>query len=240
MDKIIEIKNLTVKFGSFTAVDDISFSVGKGEIFGFLGANGAGKTTAIRAICGLINTNSGTISIGGRILGTDITWLKKRIGYMSQKSTLYQDLTARENILFSASLYNMDKKEALIRMKELFEYVQFDGDENEIVKNLSGGTKQTVSLCACLLHNPDIIFLDEPTAGISPVSRVSFWNLIKKLAQEGKTVFVTTHYMEEAEYCFRIALMQFGKIIVLDSPQNIKRKTKCDNLDDAFVEIMNS
>jgi ABC-2 type transport system ATP-binding protein len=238
MIKALEIKNLVIKFGSFIAVNNISFSVSSGEIFGFLGANGAGKTTAIRALCGLLNPSSGSISINGRELIGDNLWLKKNIGYMSQKFTLYQDLTVKENILFSAALYNMSRNDGLERMRLLFKYTAFDKDENETVKNLSGGSKQIVSLCACLLHNPSIIFLDEPTAGISPSSRLLFWNLIRKLSKDGKTVFVTTHYMDEAENCFRIAFMQSGKIIALDTPQNLKEAANSDNLDDAFVNFM--
>ncbi|MDR3049808.1 MAG: ABC transporter ATP-binding protein [Elusimicrobiota bacterium] len=238
MDTILDIKNLTIKFGSFTAVDNISFSVGKGEIFGFLGANGAGKTTVIRAICGLTNITSGAIFINGANISSRLSFIKPHIGYMSQKFTLYKDLTIKENILFSAALYSMDSRQGIKRMNELFEYTNFKENENEFVKNLSGGSKQVVSLCACLLHNPDIIFLDEPTAGISPASRVLFWNLIRKLSGDGKTVFATTHYMDEARYCFQIALMRAGKIIALDSPENLKRITACDNLDDVFIKII--
>ena len=225
MPTALDVRNLTIKFGGFTAVDGINFTVSAGEIFGFLGANGAGKTTTIRAICGLLTPASGEIYVNGENITSNIASIKPRIGYMSQKFTLYQDLTVKENILFSGALYNMSEKESLERMKELFRYTGFDRNENEIVKNLSGGTKQIISLCASILHNPDIIFLDEPTAGISPVSRVLFWELIRKLSGDGKTVFVTTHYMDEAEYCGRIALMQSGKIIGLDSPEELKKKT---------------
>lgn len=224
MKKVLDIENLTIQFGTFKAVDNISFTVDSGEIFGFLGANGAGKTTTIRAICGLLNPASGKIAVNGKDVTSDIASIKPHIGYMSQKFTLYNDLTVKENILFSGALYNMTQKESIKRMKELFEYVSFDRDENELVKNLSGGTKQIISLCAAMLHDPDIIFLDEPTAGISPVSRVLFWNLIRKLSKDGKTIFVTTHYMDEAEYCGRIALMQTGSIIGLDSPSNLKKE----------------
>jgi len=224
MEKALDVRNLAIKFDDFTAVDGISFTVSAGEIFGFLGANGAGKTTTIRAICGLLNPTSGEIYVSGKNITSNISSIKPHIGYMSQKFTLYQDLTVKENILFSGALYNMSEEESLKRMKELFRYTAFDRDENETVKNLSGGTKQIISLCASILHDPDIIFLDEPTAGISPVSRVLFWELIRKLSGDGKTVFVTTHYMDEAEYCGRIALMQAGKIIGLDSPQELKEK----------------
>lgn len=225
MNNVLEIKNLTIQFGSFKAVDNISFSVGSGEIFGFLGANGAGKTTTIRAICGLLNPSSGIIAVNGRDVTADLASIKPHIGYMSQKFTLYNDLTVKENVLFSGSLYNMPESKSLIRMRELFKYVNFDRDENELAGNLSGGTKQIISLCASMLHNPDIVFLDEPTAGISPSSRVLFWDLIRKLSKDGKTIFVTTHYMDEAEYCSRIALMQTGKIIGINSPSNLKKES---------------
>ena len=225
METVLDIRNLTVSFGSFKAVDDISFSVEKGEIFGFLGANGAGKTTAIRAMCGLLNPSAGEICVKGKNIAADTSRVKSITGYMSQKFTLYRDLTVRENMLFSGSLYALSEKKSLERMRELFKYTGFDADENEFAGNLSGGTKQIISLCASLLHEPDIVFLDEPTAGISPVSRLLFWNLIRKLSNDGKTVFVTTHYMDEAEYCGRIALMQAGKIIGLDSPAELKKKS---------------
>jgi ABC-2 type transport system ATP-binding protein len=238
MPPVLEIKNLKIKFADFTAVDNISFSVNAGEIFGFLGANGAGKTTVIRAICGLIDVSDGNIYINGQNLTSNLNLLKKSMGYMSQKFTLYQDLTVQENILFSGSLYNMEKKDILTKMKEIFDFVGFEGSKDELVKNLSGGTKQIISLCSCLLHEPDMIFLDEPTAGISPYSRVLFWNLIKKLAQSSKTIFVTTHYMDEAQYCNRIALLQAGRIIALDSPNNLKRETNSNSLEEVFLKVI--
>ena len=236
MTKVLDIKNLTIKFGDFKAVDNISFSVDKGEIFGFLGANGAGKTTTIKALCGLLNPFSGLMLMNGKNVSSDIAQLKSRIGYMSQKFTLYQDLTVKENIMFSGALYNLGESRSYKRMKELFSYTEFDRDENELVKNLPSGIRQVVSLCAALLHDPDIIFLDEPTAGISPSARVVFWELIRKLSNDGKTVFVTTHYMDEAEYCGRIALMQSGRFIGIDSPENLKIKAFKDDLFEVGVE----
>ena len=238
MTNILEIQNLSVKFGGFTAVDNITFCVEKGEIFGFLGANGAGKTTTIRALCGLINISGGKMFIDGKDVSKNTKELKTRIGYMSQKFTLYRDLTVKENILFSGALYMMPEKEILKRMNEVFEYVGFKENPDETVKNLSGGSKQIISLAASILHNPEIIFLDEPTAGISPVSRKLFWDLISKLSADGKTIFVTTHYMDEAEYCRRIALMQNGKIIALDSPKNLKTISKAANLEQAFINFL--
>ena len=234
----LDIQNLTIKFGSFKAVDNISFSVSKGEIFGFLGANGAGKTTTIRALCGLINISEGKIYIDGKDMTKNLSAIKNTIGYMSQKFTLYQDLSVKENILFSGSLYLMTKTECLKRMDEILDFAGFNGSPDELVKNLSGGEKQIAALCASMLHNPDIIFLDEPTAAVSPVSRKLFWNLIKNLSRNGKTVFVTTHYMDEAEFCGRIALMQSGKIIALDQPQALIKNSNAKNLEDAFIKII--
>ncbi|MCL2144874.1 MAG: ABC transporter ATP-binding protein [Endomicrobia bacterium] len=238
MTKVLDIRNLTVKFGKFTAVDNITFSVEKGEIFGFLGANGAGKTTTIRALCGLVNISGGKMFIDGKDVSENTKELKPRIGYMSQKFTLYPDLTIKENIVFSGALYMMSEKETLKRMNELFEYVNFKENPDEIVKNMSGGSKQIVSLAASILHDPEIVFLDEPTAGISPVSRKLFWELISKLSSGGKTIFVTTHYMDEAEYCKRIALMQNGKIIALDSPQSLKAASNAADLEQAFINFL--
>ncbi|MCL2485222.1 MAG: ABC transporter ATP-binding protein [Endomicrobia bacterium] len=238
MTKILDIQNLTVKFGEFTAVDNITFSVEKGEIFGFLGANGAGKTTTIRALCGLVNISSGKMFIDGKDVSKNTKELKPRIGYMSQKFTLYQDLTIKENMIFSGALYMLSEKESIKRMKEVFEYVNFKESPDEMVKNMSGGSKQIVSLAASILHNPEIIFLDEPTAGISPVSRKLFWDLISKLSSDGKTIFVTTHYMDEAEYCRRIAFMQNGRIVALDSPENLKAASKASNLEEAFINFL--
>ncbi|MCL1972126.1 MAG: ABC transporter ATP-binding protein [Endomicrobia bacterium] len=238
MTKVLDIQNLTVKFGEFIAVDNITFSVEKGEIFGFLGANGAGKTTTIRALCGLVNISGGKMFIDGKDVSKNTKELKPRIGYMSQKFTLYPDLTIKENIVFSGALYMMSEKETLKRMHEVFEYVNFKENPDEIVKNMSGGSKQIISLAASILHNPEIVFLDEPTAGISPVSRKLFWELISKLSSDGKTIFVTTHYMDEAEYCGRIALMQSGRIIALDNPQNLKAASNASDLEQAFINFL--
>ena len=211
----LQVSELTVQFGNFTAVDRISFRVPQGEIFGFLGANGAGKTTTIRVLCGLLTPTSGHISVPD----------KSKIGYMSQRFTLYPDLSVEENLDFIASLRKLEKKSYLKHRQELFELISFEQPMQTLVQNLSGGIKQQVALAAALLHDPEIIFLDEPTAGVSPASRERFWALIQQLAMQGKTVFVTTHYMDEAEHCQRIALMQEGKIIALDSPHGLKKST---------------
>lgn len=222
-NNIIEVKNLTVAFGEFKAVDGISFSVKKGEIFGFLGANGAGKTTTIRTICGILNPTSGQVLVNGRDVSVSTAVLKPHIGYMSQKFTLYPDLTVKENMAFAGSLYNMREDAVEKRSKELFKFIGMDDDIPGAVKNLSGGVKQVIALCAALLHDPELIFLDEPTAGTSPSARRDFWRLIQRLAAGGKTVFVTTHYMDEAEYCGRIVLMDKGRIIAFDTPEGLKK-----------------
>lgn len=223
-NKIIEVNNLTIAFGAFKAVDNISFEVNKGEIFGFLGANGAGKTTTIRTICGILNPTSGEVKVNGQDVSSSTAVLKPFIGYMSQKFTLYPDLTIKENINFAGSLYNLAPSVIEERGKKLLEFIRFEASLDTVVKNLSGGVKQTVALCATLIHNPNLVFLDEPTAGTSPQTREDFWNLIKELSKQGKTVFVTTHYMDEAEYCNRIVLMDKGKIIAFDTPEGLKKE----------------
>ena len=220
----VEVKNLTVKFGAFTAVDNISFTVNPGEIFGFLGANGAGKTTTIRVLCGLLIPTSGEVKVVGLNPKKGLEAIKARAGYMSQKFTLYQDLSVDENLDFTAALHKIAPEVYQNRRKELLNFIGFKEDEKRLVREFSGGTKQEIALVASLLHDPDIVFLDEPTAGVSPTSRARFWSIIQRLSQRGKTVFVTTHYMDEAEQCGRIALMRDGKIIALGSPAKLKRQ----------------
>jgi ABC-2 type transport system ATP-binding protein len=221
----VVVSNLSVKFGDFYAVKKISFSVKKGEIFGFLGANGAGKTTTIRVLCGLITPTEGEVVVGGTIFknGKSEQEIKKKVGYMSQRFTLYDDLTVEENLSFIASIRKLTKKEYLKRRDFLLSFISFKKSLKSLVYSLSGGTKQQVSLAASLLHDPDIVFLDEPTAGVTPASRARFWALIKDLSSLGKTVFVTTHYMDEAEQCERIALMNLGEIVSLNSPDALKK-----------------
>lgn len=226
----VSVNNLTVKFGDFTAVKNISFTVQKGEIFGFLGANGAGKTTTIRVLCGLLTPTSGHVQITVISSEQGIEAMKSKVGYMSQKFTLYNDLTIEENFAFTASLRKISKAKLKQRTKELLEFINFKKPINTLVKDLPGGIKQQVSLAASILHDPEILFLDEPTAGVTPVARALFWALIRKLSSNGKTVFVTTHYMDEAEQCGRIALMRTGEIIALDTLQNLKDNTFPDPL----------
>ncbi len=234
-----------MRFGKFIAVNQISFTVARGEIFGFLGANGAGKTTTIRVLCGLLPPTEGQVRVGGAGFDDGEKVIKAKVGYMSQKFTLYNDLTVEENLNFIAALRKLEKGTYEKRRKELFDFISFNRPLSTSVSELSGGIKQQVSLAAALLHDPEIIFLDEPTAGVSPGSRALFWSLIRKLSSAGKTVFVTTHYMDEAEHCGRIALMRDGKIIGLDTPAGLKQSTFQETLfefepksDVSFAEIL--
>ncbi len=216
-------EGLTMKFGDFTAVDDVSFTVERGEIFGFLGANGAGKTTTIRILCGLLEPTAGRARVAGHDLGEGREGVKRAVGYMSQRFTLYNDLSVGENLEFTAALRKMGGEEAARRREELFRLAGYEGGTAPMVHDLPPGVKQQVALVNAMLHDPEVVFLDEPTAGVTPVSRALFWELIRRIAGAGKTVFVTTHYMDEAEQCGRIALMRGGRIIALDSPEGLKR-----------------
>lgn len=233
----VSVDNLNIKFGDFYAVKDVSFKVKKGEIFGFLGANGAGKTTTIKALCGVQAPTSGKLVIAGETY-ENIRKLKNKIGYMSQKFTLYDDLTIFENFEFNANLRNLSYVYLKERIEYLTSFIKLDKPLNSLVGILPGGLKQQVSLVVAILHDPEIIFLDEPTAGVSPFYRYKFWDLIKELSQNGKTIFVTTHYMDEAEFCHRIALMRSGELIALDSPSNLKENYFCGKLVEvsSFIE----
>ncbi len=228
---IVDVQNLSVIFGDFFAVRDVSFRVAPGEIFGFLGANGAGKTTTIRVLCGLLPGSRGRVIIDGAefVAGRE-NIIKQKVGYMSQRFTLYDGLSVKENFDFAASLRGLGRSEYLANRGRLLDFIGFDADLNTVVKDLPGGIKQEVALCVSLLHDPKIVFLDEPTAGVAPVARNRFWRLIKDLAASGKTVFVTTHYMDEAENCNRIALMRAGELIAVDTPAALKRATFGDTL----------
>lgn len=218
----VEARELTRRFGTFTAVDHLSLTVARGEVFGFLGPNGSGKTTTIRMLCGLIAPTSGE----GRVLGFDIgresEAIKARIGYMSQKFSLYSDLTVLENLQFYADVYSVARSERRQRIAELLRLADLAGREREIVGALSGGWRQRLALACAIVHRPQVLFLDEPTGGVDPEARRVFWNLIYELAQGGVTVFVTTHYMDEAEHCNRIGMMYGGKLIALDTPAGLK------------------
>jgi len=220
---IIQVQHLVIAFGDFKAVNDISFEVARGEIFGFLGANGAGKTTTIRTLCGILNPTSGKVLVNGTDVAANISVLKPHIGYMSQKFTLYPDLTVRENMDIAGSLYELSASQIKKRTEELFDFIGLTNIPKGPVRNLSGGTKQMIALAASILHDPELIFLDEPTAGTSPQTHQAFWTLIRQLSTQGKTIFVTTHYMDEAEYCHRIVLMERGRILATDTPANLKK-----------------
>ena len=225
-DYIVEVENLSVKFGNFYAVKNISFKVKKGEIFGFLGANGAGKTTTIRVLCGLLPASEGKVIIDGvEFVKGKENIIKQKVGYMSQHFTLYDDLSIKENMDFAAGIRKLAKDEYETRRQKLLEFIDFKQDLSTVVKDLPGGIKQEIALCQSLLHNPKLVFLDVLTAGVAPAARYRFWELIRTLAHQGKTIFVTTHYMDEAENCGRIALMRSGELIELDSPENLKAKT---------------
>ena len=224
MANSVSVKNLNVKFGDFYAVKDVTFDVKKGEIFGFLGANGAGKTTTIRVLCGILQPTSGSIEVAGETFLKVGVQLKLKVGYMSQKFTLYDDMTVNENLDFAGRLRFLSESRIKERKSELLDFIGWARDLDMLVKDLPGGQKQQVSLVASMIHDPEIIFLDEPTAGVSPASRARFWELIRKLSHLGKTVFVTTHYMDEAEQCDRIALMRSGELVELDSAKNLKTK----------------
>jgi ABC-2 type transport system ATP-binding protein len=237
----IEVRDLTKRFGTFTAVDQISFSVREGEIFGFLGPNGAGKSTTIRMLCGILRPTAGKGIVGGFDISTHADEIKKIIGYMSQKFTLYQDLTVGENIEFYGGIHRLspalqrERKEWVLRMAGLI------GRENSLTRELSGGWKQRLSLGCAILHRPRILFLDEPTASVDPASRRDFWDMIYNLSEQGTTAFVTSHYMDEVERCHRIAILYSGKIIALGSPRELKvRFTERENstLEEVFVSAV--
>ncbi len=234
---IISAKNLSKKFGNFTANDNLNFEVYEGEIFGFLGANGAGKTTAIKILCGLSKPSSGKIKVAGFDVYKQTEDIKKNIGYMSQKFSLYEDLTVKENIRFYASIYGMKKKEIKAKTDELLNKLNFAHAKDKKIKDIPLGWKQKLAFSTAVFHNPKIVFLDEPTGGVDPVTRREFWNLIYETANKGITVFVTTHYMDEAEYCDRVSIMDAGKIVALDTPINLMKKYNSKNMDEVFLKI---
>lgn len=232
--KVISVRNLTKKFGSFTAVDHISFDVMKGEIFGFLGANGAGKTTAIRMLCGLSYPTSGDGNVAGCDIITQAEEIKKRIGYMSQMFSLYEDLTVMENLRMFATIYGMSKNDIKQSSDRLFAELDMDNMRNTLVKDIPVGWKQKLAFLTATIHRPDIVFLDEPTGGVDPVTRRKFWELIYKASSEGMTIFVTTHYLDEAEYCNRVSIMVDGRIKALDSPDGLKNEFHSSTMDEVF------
>ncbi len=235
--KVIEVENLVKRFGSFTAVDHITFNVEEGEIFGFLGANGAGKTTAMRMLCGLSKPTSGTGVVAGFDIRKNPEQVKRNIGYMSQKFSLYNDLKVWENIRLFAGIYGMPDKEIARKTDELLARLHFESERNTLVKALPLGWKQKLAFSVSIFHNPKIVFLDEPTGGVDPVTRRQFWEMIYEATATGITVFVTTHYMDEAEYCNRVSIMVDGRIDALDTPQNLKEQYEAGNMDEVFHHL---
>jgi len=236
-DRVIEVKNLTKRFGNFTAVDAISFEVKRGEIFGFLGANGAGKTTAIRMLIGLSKPTSGQGMVAGYDIARKPEQIKKRIGYMSQKFSLYNDLSVTENIRFYGGIYGLDKEQIKVKTKQILQDLQLTEVAGQLVASLPLGWKQRLAFAVSMVHDPSIVFLDEPTGGVDPHVRRQFWETIYQVAEEGRTVFVTTHYMDEAEYCDRISVMVAGKIEALDTPANLKQKYGVSSMDEVFLKL---
>lgn len=234
---IIHTKDLTKRFGTFTAVDAISFEVYQGEIFGFLGANGAGKTTAMRMLCGLSIPTSGKATVAGFDVYRQTEKIKQNIGYMSQKFSLYEDLTIRENIRLYAGIYG--KSDAFIKEKtaRLLAQLHLEGEANKLVRDLPLGFKQKLAFSVAIFHEPRLVFLDEPTGGVDPVARREFWNMIYEAADSGITIFVTTHYMDEAEYCNRVSIMVDGKIDALDTPAALKQTYGAATMNDVFLQL---
>ncbi len=234
---VIQTKNLTKCFGDFTAVDHISFEVSKGEIFGFLGANGAGKTTAMRMLCGLLSPTSGEGFVAGFNINSETDKIKKNIGYMSQKFSLYEDLTAKENMRLFGGIYGMSDKDIKLKTQQVIEELGLEAEQDLLIGSLPLGIKQKVSFAVSVFHTPQIVFLDEPTGGVDPVARRMFWEMIYQAAGRGITVFVTTHYMDEAEYCNRISIMVDGKIEALDTPAKLKEIYYAQNMDEVFRSL---
>lgn len=236
-ENVIEVENLTKAFGDFKAVNAISFEVEKGEIFGFLGANGAGKTTAIKMLIGISHPTSGKARVVGYDVFTQPESIKKNIGYMSQRFALYDDLTVKENITFFGGIYGLSRSEIQKKRKQVIEALGLEDTTNKLVGSLPLGWKQKLAFSVSLFHNPKIVFLDEPTGGVDPITRRQFWEMIYKAADQGTTIFVTTHYMDEAEYCDRVSIMVEGKIEALDTPKKLKEQFKVDSMNDVFLKL---
>ncbi|WP_432711631.1 ABC transporter ATP-binding protein [Pedobacter sp.] len=236
-NKAIICKDLTKQFGDFKAVDSITFDVEQGEIFGFLGANGAGKTTAMRILCGLSFPTSGEVTVAGFDVYKQQENIKKNIGYMSQKFSLYNNLTILENIEFYGGIYGVSRTDIKTRSNELITKLGLEKEARKLVGELPLGWKQKLAFSVAVFHRPKIVFLDEPTGGVDPVTRRQFWNMIYEAADNGITVFVTTHYMDEAEYCNRISIMVDGRVEALDSPTNLKNKFNTNSMDDVFYQL---
>ena len=236
-DIIIHVEGLTKRFGNFTAVDHISFEVYRGEIFGFLGANGAGKTTAMRMLCGLSFPTEGTGSVAGFDVMKQGEQIKRHIGYMSQRFSLYEDLTVMENMQLYGGIYGMSRQDIGTRAKELLTKIEFTDHADDLVSSLPLGWRQKLAFMVATMHRPDIVFLDEPTGGVDPITRRQFWDMIRAAAAEGTTMFVTTHYMDEAEYCNRVTIMVDGKIKALDQPAAMMKQLGAKNMNEVFVKL---
>ncbi|MBD1386585.1 ABC transporter ATP-binding protein [Mucilaginibacter rigui] len=236
-ENVIVTHELTKRFGDFTAVDNVSFAVQKGEIFGFIGANGAGKTTAMRMLCGLSLPSSGTATVAGFDVYKQNEQIKKHIGYMSQKFSLYEDLTIRENIRFYAGIYGLRDERIREKTDLLLQQLHMKGAERTLVRALPLGWKQKLAFSIAIVHDPAIVFLDEPTGGVDPITRREFWSLIYEAAGRGITIFVTTHYMDEAEYCNRVSIMVDGRIDALDSPANLMQQYASASMDGVFLQL---
>lgn len=236
-DTSIYVKNLTKKFGNFTAVNNISFEVKKGEIFGFLGANGAGKTTAMRMLTGLLKPSSGKATVGGYDVFTQGEKIKKRIGYMSQRFSLYEDLTVAENIEFYGGIYGLRKNDIKQRSQALYERIDLAHARNTLISAIPLGWRQKLAFMVSILHQPEIVFLDEPTGGVDPITRRQFWDLIYETTNKGITIFVTTHYMDEAEYCGRVSIMTNGIIAAMGYPQELKQQYGVATMNEVFIKI---
>jgi ABC-2 type transport system ATP-binding protein len=236
-NKVIDVSNLTKKFGNFTAVDHITFDVKEGEIFGFLGANGAGKTTAMQMLCGISMPTAGDGTIAGYDIIKENELIKRNIGYMSQKFSLYEDLKVWENIRLFGGIYGLSDKKIDEKTDALLKQLNFEHERNTLVKYLPLGWKQKLAFSVAIFHEPKIVFLDEPTGGVDPVMRRQFWEMIYDAADRGITVFVTTHYMDEAEYCNRVSIMVDGRIEALGSPATLRQQFKADNMDEVFRQL---
>lgn len=236
-NRVIEVSNLTKKFGNFTAVDHITFDVMEGEIFGFLGANGAGKTTAMQMLCGISMPTAGEGTVAGYDIIKENELIKRNIGYMSQKFSLYEDLKVWENIRLFGGIYGLKDKEIAVKTDELLKQLDFEQERNTLVKYLPLGWKQKLAFSVAIFHEPKIVFLDEPTGGVDPVMRRQFWEMIYDAADRGITVFVTTHYMDEAEYCNRVSIMVDGRIDALDSPSALRNQFSVDSMDEVFRQL---
>lgn len=236
-NRVIHVRELVKKFGDFVANDHLNFDVYAGEIFGFLGANGAGKTTAMKILCGLQRPSSGTIEVAGFDVYKQSDQIKKNIGYMSQRFSLYEDLTVKENFQFYGGIYGLSATEIKDRTRQMLESLQMTTSADMILRDIPLGWKQKLAFSVAMVHRPKIVFLDEPTGGVDPITRRQFWEMIYEAASQGVTVFVTTHYMDEAEYCNRISIMVDGRIEALDSPAALKEKYNAATMDEVFIKL---